>query len=77
VSETICVVGAGQMGSGIAQVAAVAGYDVTLVDVEPRQLERARAGIEATPRARSAGSRRPASRDRPTSPSRRRPRTST
>ena len=36
------VVGAGQMGSGIAQVAAVAGYDVTLVDVAPGQLERAR-----------------------------------
>jgi 3-hydroxybutyryl-CoA dehydrogenase len=48
VSEAICVVGAGQMGSGIAQVAAVAGYDVTLVDVEPRQLERARAGIEGS-----------------------------
>jgi 3-hydroxybutyryl-CoA dehydrogenase len=48
VSETICVVGAGQMGSGIAQVAAVAGYDVTLVDVEPRQLERARSGIEGS-----------------------------
>jgi 3-hydroxybutyryl-CoA dehydrogenase len=47
-SEAICVVGAGQMGSGIAQVAAVAGYDVTLVDVEPRQLERARSGIEAS-----------------------------
>jgi 3-hydroxybutyryl-CoA dehydrogenase len=48
VSETICVVGAGQMGSGIAQVAAVAGYDVTLVDVEPSQLERARSGIEGS-----------------------------
>ena len=42
----LCVVGAGQMGSGIAQVAAVAGYDVTLVDVSPAQLDRARAGIE-------------------------------
>ena len=42
----LCVVGAGQMGSGIAQVAAVAGYDVTLVDVSPAQLARARAGIE-------------------------------
>ena len=42
----LCVVGAGQMGSGIAQVAAVAGYDVTLVDVSPPQLDRARAGIE-------------------------------
>ncbi len=47
-SETVCVVGAGQMGSGIAQVAAVAGYEVTLVDVAPKQLERARAGIEAS-----------------------------
>jgi 3-hydroxybutyryl-CoA dehydrogenase len=46
VSERICVVGAGQMGSGIAQVAAVAGYDVTLVDVSPAQLDRARSGIE-------------------------------
>jgi len=46
VSERVCVVGAGQMGSGIAQVAAVAGYDVTLVDVAPAQLSRALAGIE-------------------------------
>ena len=47
-TETVCVVGAGQMGSGIAQVAAVAGYDVTLVDVAPQQLDRARSGIEAS-----------------------------
>jgi 3-hydroxybutyryl-CoA dehydrogenase len=46
VSERVCVVGAGQMGSGIAQVAAVAGYEVTLVDVSQAQLDRARAGIE-------------------------------
>ena len=46
VSDRICVVGAGQMGSGIAQVAAVAGYDVTLVDVSRDQLDRARGGIE-------------------------------
>ena len=45
-SERVCVVGAGQMGSGIAQVAAVAGYDVTLVDVSQAQLDRARSGIE-------------------------------
>ena len=45
-SDHVCVVGAGQMGSGIAQVAAVAGYDVTLVDVSQAQLDRARAGIE-------------------------------
>ncbi len=45
-SDRVCVVGAGQMGSGIAQVAAVAGYDVTLVDVSEAQLDRARTGIE-------------------------------
>jgi 3-hydroxybutyryl-CoA dehydrogenase len=48
VSDTICVVGAGQMGSGIAQVAAVAGYDVTLVDVSADQLDRARSGIRTS-----------------------------
>jgi len=48
VTETVCVVGAGQMGSGIAQVAAVAGYAVRLVDVAPAQLERARSGIEGS-----------------------------
>jgi len=45
-SERVCVVGAGQMGAGIAQVAAVAGYEVTLVDVSAAQLDRARAGME-------------------------------
>jgi 3-hydroxybutyryl-CoA dehydrogenase len=48
VTRTVCVVGAGQMGSGIAQVAAVAGFDVRLVDVAPQQLERARSGIEGS-----------------------------
>jgi 3-hydroxybutyryl-CoA dehydrogenase len=43
--HSIGVVGAGQMGSGIAQVAATAGFSVTLVDVAPGVLERARAGI--------------------------------
>ena len=46
--RTITIVGAGQMGSGIAQVAAVAGYDVTLVDVAPKQLDRARSSIEGS-----------------------------
>jgi 3-hydroxybutyryl-CoA dehydrogenase len=36
------------MGSGIAQVAAVAGMDVTLVDVAPGQLERAIAVIQGS-----------------------------
>lgn len=41
----IFVVGAGTMGNGIAQVAATSGYQVTLMDVIPEQLERAKAGI--------------------------------
>ena len=44
----ITVVGAGQMGAGIAQTAAVGGFDVTLSDVAPRQLERAMKGIQAS-----------------------------
>jgi 3-hydroxybutyryl-CoA dehydrogenase len=44
--RTLGVVGGGQMGSGIAHVAAAAGLTVTLVDVEERFLEKARAGIE-------------------------------
>ncbi len=44
--RTLGVVGGGQMGSGIAHVAAAVGLTVTLVDVEERFLERARATIE-------------------------------
>ena len=43
--ERIFVVGAGTMGSGIAQTAAVSGFQVTLMDVLPEQLERAKKGI--------------------------------
>ena len=43
---TIGVVGAGQMGHGIAQVAAVAGYDVTLTDISQDALDRAQANVE-------------------------------
>ena len=39
--RTICVVGAGTMGSQIAQQAALGGYDVWLTDVIAAQLERA------------------------------------
>jgi 3-hydroxybutyryl-CoA dehydrogenase len=39
--KTIVVVGSGTMGNGIAQVAAVSGYQVTLTDVIPEALERA------------------------------------
>ena len=38
---TIGVIGAGQMGAGVAQVAAVSGYEVRLLDVSPAQLEAA------------------------------------
>ena len=40
------VIGAGTMGSGIAQVFAQAGFDVTLQDVSEAALGRARTGIE-------------------------------
>ena len=43
--DKIVVVGAGAMGSGIAQTAAVAGYKVAMTDVIPEALERARAAI--------------------------------
>jgi 3-hydroxybutyryl-CoA dehydrogenase len=44
--ETIGVVGAGQMGAGIAQVAAEAGMAVVLRDLESSFLERGLAGID-------------------------------
>ena len=46
--QRITVVGAGQMGAGIAQVAALGGFDVTLSDVAPGQLERAMKGIQGS-----------------------------
>jgi len=44
--ERIGVIGAGQMGTGIAHVLALAGYDVVLEDINPEQLAKARATIE-------------------------------
>jgi 3-hydroxybutyryl-CoA dehydrogenase len=44
--ETIVVIGAGTMGHGIAQVAAMGGYRVHLVDVDPGVLAAAQARIE-------------------------------
>jgi 3-hydroxybutyryl-CoA dehydrogenase len=35
------VIGAGQMGNGIAHVCSLAGYDVVLIDVKPEQLKKA------------------------------------
>ena len=43
--HSIFVVGAGTMGNGIAQVAATSGYQVSMMDVVPEQLERAQASI--------------------------------
>ena len=43
--ETIGVIGAGQMGGGIAHVAAVAGYDVLLHDISTEQIENGMATI--------------------------------
>ena len=46
--QHIYVVGAGTMGSGIAQTAAISGYQVTLMDVLPQQLERASETIKTS-----------------------------
>lgn len=43
-SQTIGVIGAGAMGAGIAQVAAMAGHPVLLADASAAAIERARAG---------------------------------
>lgn len=43
--EKVGIIGSGLMGSGIAQVAAYHGFDVTLVDVDQARVESAIAGI--------------------------------
>ncbi len=47
-SARVAVVGAGIMGSGIAQLAATAGYEVAMADADADQLARARAQIDAS-----------------------------
>lgn len=47
-AETIAVLGAGLMGSGIAQASAAAGYRTVVRDPVPAQLEKARAAIDAS-----------------------------
>ncbi len=42
----VLVIGAGAMGNGIAQTAAVSGFDVTMLDVFPAALEKGRAAIQ-------------------------------
>jgi 3-hydroxybutyryl-CoA dehydrogenase len=44
--KTVCVLGAGIMGSGIAQVVAAAGFDVTMRDLEDRFVEKGLATIK-------------------------------
>ena len=43
--QRLAVIGAGQMGNGIAHVAALAGLDVSLIDLSPAVLDRALAAI--------------------------------
>jgi len=45
-SKIIGVIGAGTMGSGIAQVAAQSGHSVFLMDANTEQLDRAKSGME-------------------------------
>jgi 3-hydroxybutyryl-CoA dehydrogenase len=44
-AEKIAVIGAGQMGNGIAHVFAQAGHDVTMIDVSAEAIERGRSTI--------------------------------
>jgi 3-hydroxybutyryl-CoA dehydrogenase len=43
--QSVFVVGAGTMGNGIAQTAAISGFNVTMMDVFPKALERGRTTI--------------------------------
>lgn len=45
-SDRIAVIGAGQMGNGIAHVCAVAGHDVTMIDVSQAALDKAKGTID-------------------------------
>ena len=44
--DSVGVLGAGQMGNGIAQVAACAGFQVTMVDIEQDYVDKGLAAIE-------------------------------
>ena len=46
--KTIGVLGAGQMGSGIAQVAAASGFDVVMYDIKETALEKAKTSISGS-----------------------------
>jgi 3-hydroxybutyryl-CoA dehydrogenase len=45
--QSIGVIGAGQMGNGVARVCAVAGYDVVVRDIDPYTMAQAMGNIEA------------------------------
>jgi 3-hydroxybutyryl-CoA dehydrogenase len=53
--ETVGIVGAGQMGSGIAHVSALAGYKVLLYDVAPERIEKGIATVNGNMARQVAG----------------------
>ena len=44
--EHIAIIGAGQMGNGIAQVSACAGYKVTMIDIKEEYVEKGMSTIK-------------------------------
>jgi 3-hydroxybutyryl-CoA dehydrogenase len=46
--KTVCVVGSGTMGNGIAQVSAQAGYETTMVDIKQEFVDRGMNAIKAS-----------------------------
>ena len=46
--KKVCVVGSGLMGGGIAQVSALAGYEITMVDVKQEFVDRGMKAIKAS-----------------------------
>jgi 3-hydroxybutyryl-CoA dehydrogenase len=53
--ETVGIVGAGQMGSGIAHVSALAGYNVLLYDISPDRIEKGIATVNGNLARQVAG----------------------
>ena len=52
--ERIAVIGAGQMGNGIAQVAACSGFEVVMIDINQEAVDRGMATIEPSRRSWSS-----------------------
>jgi 3-hydroxyacyl-CoA dehydrogenase len=57
--KSIGIVGAGQMGNGIAHVCALAGYDVIMTDISQEALDSAVALIDRTSAGRWGAARSP------------------